>query len=214
MSGLGPFAAIADDERRAVASALVEAHRDRIVGFGVLLAVRKRQPWNRDAFVSAALEGFWRAALVYDPARNDDLFGFATRRMAGACVDWMRTQEGLPTRIRRKREARGEFVPRQVAIPTLPPTPDGDGEDPDSVVACSRAVEGVDGLIDAEAVERVLALFENLRDREVIRLVFVVGLTLKTVGLIFGVSESRVSQFVKAAAARARPAMLRLVGAA
>jgi hypothetical protein len=119
----------------------------------------------------------------------------------------MRTTQEYGTRAKRAAIERGE---RPLFRAEWPQAIDDHGAVVPMEFADAHAVEPGDAPAPG-FVDRVLSVFEAGREREIVRLVFVYGATLKTVGEAFGVSESRVGQIVKRAIERTRSDAMRLV---
>lgn len=198
----------ASEERLRYAADAVERLKAWAYAIAASIARRCGRLRDLDALRSAALEGLWRAALIFDPDRGTSLRTIAAVRVNGSCVDWIRADEVIKTRTRKRLSALGEFVPREGQLHDVmdsdrlgAPSHDIDRRSPDPLEAIERA----------ESADAVLSLFREGREREVFRLYFVLGIGMKTVGEIVGVTESRVCQIISAATKRVR-ASLRYAG--
>jgi RNA polymerase sigma factor FliA len=174
-----------------------------------------------DDLESAAMLGLTEAATRFDPTRGEPFVAFAAKRVRGAILDDLRRQDVL-TRRGRERARELDAATRAVEDRTgrAATTEEVAGElgcsaeevsrrrgrlQAANVVALDDVAEltapaselGADALIEQrERQEEMVAALEALPQREllILSMYFQDGLTLKEIGDILGVSESRVCQ--------------------
>src|SRR6478672_9405487 len=120
-------------------------------------------------FISCGLEALIASIDRYDPAKGATLEQFAWTRIHGAVLDELRRQDWAPRSLRRWErdiaKARDQFTTTQGRRPTR------------------------EELADALSIT-----VADLRKREVAVLLYVKNLTLREIGEVMGVSESRICQ--------------------
>lgn len=144
--------------------------------------------------ISAGYLGLVDAARRWDPRRGP-FRRFASTRVLGSMLDQLRKDDPLS----RSARARGDYAPEIVSLDAA--------RDPDEVADPRVAPPSTARL----EWEELLGLLASHRLRMVVDLRFRVGLTLREVGLVLGLSEPRVWQLEAQALARLRE---RLEGAA
>jgi RNA polymerase sigma factor (sigma-70 family) len=161
-----------------------------------IAAIQQRLPRHvdRDGLRSAALEALVRCAARYDPSRGAAFTSFALPRVSGAIYDELRTVDPNGRTAR----ARGEAI-ETVSLDV----PDADGHDRHEHIAGGRdhASQVCAKLDAATALAVPLA-----RDRFTM-LAYEAGYTLREIGAVFGVTESRASQMLSRGRDRARKAL-------
>ena len=148
-------------------------------------------------FGCAALEGLWRAALVYD-TRIGDFCGYAKVRMRSAILDWLRSEERIGTRKSKRWDA----------VPVVQSLEQMAGEIRHPAFVDPLADDPADVAAD-DAGEGVLLWFREGRERDILRAYFVEGMKMVDVGRRYGISASRVCQVVTRAVERVREERLR-----
>ncbi len=174
---------------REAALALFDQYQDR-AGRVASLAMRHLPRRYRWAEVhAAALVGLWRAACSFDPALGVPFGAHAWRRMRGAVLDWLRSQQ--PRSCQRGR----------CPLPVLRPLPvEGRGEGgAASGLADPRQPEPGQA---REHAEGAAALLRGLsaRDAAVARFCWLEGRTQSQAAAQFRLSPARVSQVLTEAA--------------
>jgi RNA polymerase sigma factor for flagellar operon FliA len=149
-----------------------------------------------DELAAAGLVGLWQAILAFDPGRGIALRTFATRRISGAMLDWVRSIDPL-TRNHRAKEKAGEVGP--IRFHSVEARAGAwqmqDGRE------MRRGTELPDERPDAdpgrriESQEAFAALLAPLRARErlVMTMLYVEGRTMKQAARTLECSESWIS---------------------
>jgi RNA polymerase sigma factor for flagellar operon FliA len=186
----------------------------------------------RDDIESAALLGLTEAATRYDAERGEPFMAFAAKRVRGAILDHLRKSDLLTRRARRSARQADE-ISRELET-ELGRCPN-DAEIAEAMgmseqqfsATCARAREAaviyIDDLrgdiadvdSDCDVADRqhrrsaLVRALETLEQRElmVLSLYYRDGLTLREIGAILGVTESRVCQIHSAAVAMLRDHM-------
>jgi RNA polymerase sigma factor for flagellar operon FliA len=144
-----------------------------------------------DDYISRGLEALITSIDRYDPARGATLEQFLWTRIHGAVLDELRRQDWAPRSVRR--------FDREVAKAARSFRAIHGREPRDHELADALAVS-VDELRDAAMITDTKLAFRqafdtlNTREQEIIILLYVKHLTLREVGEVMGVTESRVSQ--------------------
>lgn len=146
---------------------------------------------------SGAALGLLQAVRRYDPSRGIKFTTFAPRRMLGAMKDELRGMDWAPRLAR----ARKEHVPTIRSMDTFKPDPRYPHESPE-------AVDWRDPCRTAAARDFWARLRRILPSREaaVIERYYLEDRTLKEIGRLIGLSESRCCQLLTKAQARLRKA--------
>ncbi len=109
-----------------------------------------------DDLVGAGMVGLLQAARAYDPARNDDFWGFARGRVLGAMLDELRAMDPLGRNARRtvrRLRAAIEEITRETGAPAdLREAASRVGQTPERCAAL-LAMEGGPASLDAEGAE-------------------------------------------------------------
>ena len=150
---------------------------------------------------SDALYGLAKALQTWDPTRGCSLHSYAVQRMEGEVKDGLRARDHL-TRSDRQRQKGGEQLDgvrqRPVSIEAI--TADTGWDILDS--PCPDALEDLHQQAadrdQVQAILRFVDLSQDARSSLMLRRYYLEGLTLKQIGAEFGVTESRVSQMMKA----------------
>lgn len=191
---------------------------------------------SREDLVQAGVLGLLEALQRFDPGRGVRFESFATLRIRGAMLDelrrlcWLprsllrqmremdRASQALAAKLGREPELEELADYLQITVEQLRKTA--------AMINCGAVVsiedtllavpetEGpeiaaLDRLIDSEEKERLAAAIEQLpkRQQQLLALYYQEELTLKEVGLVLGVSESRVCQLHAGIVARLRTAL-------
>jgi RNA polymerase sigma factor for flagellar operon FliA len=165
-----------------------------------------------DDFISCGLEALIRSIDRYDPSKGASLEQFAWTRIHGAVLDELRRHDWAPRSLRRRErditQARERFIGLHGRRPTQEELADSVGltvdqlrsqialERIDLLASTDREADPVHASALAEAKSRFRVAFQHLpeRERRVAILLYVENLTLREVGEVLGVSESRVCQ--------------------
>jgi RNA polymerase sigma factor for flagellar operon FliA len=201
--------------------ALIEAHVDMAVSMARRMARRLPGSVSSEDIESAALLGLTEAARRYDDTRSEPFMGFAAKRIRGAILDHLRRIDLLTRRGRRAARLVAELA-RTIEAERGRPATDSDLAERlglslaefQSVYAGARdaavtSVEDVDALPQTSAamsplehierqqirsaLVRALARLDE-RARVILSCYYQDGLTLREIGQILGITESRVCQ--------------------
>jgi RNA polymerase sigma factor for flagellar operon FliA len=154
---------------------------------------------SMDELVSAGTLGLIDALRRYDAARADRFSAYAEIRIRGAILDELRAMDWL-SRSDRARVRRGESAPIASMISIEDASVDGAegfGCEEDMVEL------PVERRQRAQRLAQALAVLPQ-KEQQLLSLYYVEELTLKEIGGIFGVTESRVCQLHAQAVARLR----------
>ncbi len=212
---------------------LIRDHLDMARRLARKIARRVPLAVRRDDLESAALLGLTEAANRYDSTRGEPFVAYAAKRVRGAVLDELRrndiltrrgregarrladaanaveaklgraatTQEiadhiGIP--LAEVQEARGRLAPTIVPL-------DENRDIPKNSVFAAPDVQ----VANSQRKEAVMKALKTLgeRDLQILSMYFQDELTLKEIGHIMGVSESRVSQLRSRALVRLRKAV-------
>ncbi len=212
---------------------LIRDHLDMARRLARKIARRVPMVVRRDDLESAALLGLTEAASRYDSTRGEPFVAYAAKRVRGAVLDELRRNDILTRRgregARRLQDAANavqaqvgraattqeiadhlgvELSEVQEAMGRLQPTlvPLDENRDVPKTSAFAPPDEQV------ASAERKAAVIDALgsmaeRDLQILSMYFQDELTLKEIGHILGVSESRVSQLRSRALGRLRKAI-------
>ncbi|ANY10243.1 hypothetical protein AFB00_20590 [Pseudonocardia sp. HH130630-07] len=203
---------------------LVEHHTPLVRGVGAKLAVRLPPSVELADLVQSGTFGLMEAIDRFDPARGARFEGYAGRRIHGAMLDELRAQDWVPRTVRsriREVERAREAVQTRTGRPASErelarelgvglrdlrqagrPMHLVSTDDPGAVAAAGPAVladDDADPVLTAvrrETGDELRAAIAQLgeRDRTVLRLYYLEDRTLAEIGVLLGVTESRVCQ--------------------
>jgi RNA polymerase sigma factor for flagellar operon FliA len=201
--------------------ALIRTHVDMAVSMARRMARRLPASVSCEDIESAALLGLTEAACRYDDSRSEPFMGFATKRIRGAILDHLRRNDLLTRRGRQAARLVADMA-RTIEAELGQPATDSDiaerlglsESEFQSAYANVRdagmtSVEDVDALPQSAAaitplehIERQqirAALMRALtrldeRARIIVSCYYQDGLTLREIGQILGITESRVCQ--------------------
>ncbi len=170
------------------------AHRHQVRTTALLLWTRTtpagRRCTDTDELIAAGEWALWQAAERYDPAASAVFWTYAQRRVWGAMVDWLRETAAGTRRHHVAVERFSEVAAKQ--RPTNRGRP-GPGLQLEAAFAVydvpSAALERHD------EVDRQLRQLRE-RERVIMRLYHLDGLTMRQTAARVGLSESRVSQIL------------------
>jgi RNA polymerase sigma factor for flagellar operon FliA len=201
--------------------ALIRGHIDMAKRLARKVARRVPQSVRRDELESAALLGLTEAATRFDPCRGEPFVAYAAKRVRGAILDELRRADVLTRRGRQGARRLAEATRAVEAQVGRPATTDeiatklgtsieevsrarAQLQSPalvplDDVRDVPRTPEhqAPDEHVSFEQQRRALAMgLAQLpeRDLQILSLYYQESLTLKEIGDILGVTESRVSQ--------------------
>jgi RNA polymerase sigma factor for flagellar operon FliA len=226
---LAPVIDIRELRRRRDSSA-AERLFDEHQAFALKVLKCIASPYHKDwgPLRSAALFGLWQAAQTFDATRGAKFETFASRRIRGAVLDELRSQDrlkrGARGKINRLAAAEEELTAAQARHPSLAEVAGHAGvAEHDAVVleffrqtplalddprhrdlheVLPAPTEDDDPAIELEHLVRT-----TLRGRELEAVLrFLDGEKLAPIGASWGVTESRVSQIISAAGKRLRAA--------
>jgi RNA polymerase sigma factor for flagellar operon FliA len=160
--------------------------------------LRRRLPFHVPLadLIAAGNVGLWQAAERYDANRSKFLT-YASRRVRGEMMDWLRQSDFVCPRMRKKRERKGEFVPivRQFQRPWAKVHGTDRSDNPDHENLAREPAKADLSLDEREAFDRHLRGLDP-DNRMVLTLYFREGCTLREAGAAVGFSESRASQLL------------------
>ncbi len=160
-----------------------------------------------DDLVQAGTIGLMDAVQKYDPAKNTQFKTYAKFRIRGAILDSLRDCDWAPRDLRRQarqiEQAQTKLRNQLGHTPTDEETAAPYAPEKDPFFLCAQS----------EMKEILTAAIEDLpkKERDVMVLYYYEELTLKEVGAVLGVVESRVSQLRSAAILRLRSRMQELM---
>lgn len=210
--------AVTDDRRAMSPAEVFEAVKDDVPAMAERLLRNKprRTQGYRDDLVQVGLTELWKVANRpdgYDPAVASPRT-FAGRRVLGAMVDWLRDQRGMHGGRYRQvaaAAARGRAVPTVVELSRIAfretDEAAGKGSDGYHWPALPPADHADDDAAEVAALIRQTGAVLAGAERSVLIEYVTTGRTLKEIGRRRGLSETRMSQVVSAAAGRVREAM-------
>lgn len=213
---------------------LIRGHMDMARRLARKIARRVPRHLSRDDLESAALLGLTEAASRFDPRRGEPFVAYAAKRVRGAVLDELRRGDVL-TRRGRERARRLAEASRTVEAQTGAPAttaaiaeelgitveevsqdrarvempavvPLDESRDADGGVTSPTPGELIDGAREKARLVEALAKLPE-RDLRILNMSFEDALTLKEIGDILGVTESRVCQLRTRALARLREFM-------
>jgi RNA polymerase sigma factor for flagellar operon FliA len=158
-----------------------------------------------DELVSAGTLGLIDALTRFDPTRAQWFAQYAEIRIRGAILDELRHMDWLP-RAERARVRRGEQAETLHAVVSI----DDVREDGFDSVGSADDLSPSAGLEHSAKKQRLAAAIAALphKQQQVLSLYYVEELTLKQIGELLGVTESRICQIHRAAVAALREEML------
>lgn len=157
--------------------------------------------------IGAGNLGLCQAARNYDARRRCSFRTYATRRIWGAIMDWLRHMDPVPRldRLLAKREGRAHELPVVISIDRAISGPSFQAyQQSEYPLTFADILPSPNGCPVKHAADKEWpAVFKGLSvaERTVIDLKYRAGLTLKQIGIRLGVSESRACQIHKAALA-------------
>ena len=145
--------------------------------------------------VSSGVLGLAEAWGRFDPQRGVAFEAFAVPRVKGAIVDAIRASDWIPRKAREKARSTGASLVALVSIDGSRGNGDGDGWALERLADDKADLPG-DCLLAAESRRELEGLFSKLRERErmVVTLHYLQGVTLRVIARSLGVTDSRVSQ--------------------
>lgn len=212
--------ALASNETQATRDDLIRDHVDMARRLARKIARRVPPSVGRDELESAALLGLTEAANRYDVTRGEPFVAYAAKRVRGAVLDELRHNDLLTRRgregARRLQQATRDVEARTGRSATIAEIADELGVseaeleqtrgqlsavqvplDESRDVPISDEFTAPDAQLERrQRLDLVRRALETLgeRDLQILSMHFQDGLTLKEIGTIFGVSESRISQ--------------------
>jgi RNA polymerase sigma factor for flagellar operon FliA len=144
-----------------------------------------------DDMVSAGYCGLCQAALRWDTSKGERFRAYASYRVRGEMIDYLRSTDWVPKKKRTEANKKGTELAVMLSIDETVhvgeekvPYSDliSDGRDPIEL-----------GVADRDHVDRVMCAL-NIREQFVIMMMYRYHQTLDTIGKMLGVSQSRACQ--------------------
>ena len=178
---------------RSARDARILSHRGLPRVLAARVARRAPESVDLDDLIAAGTEGLIQASQRFDEGAGVPFACFAQRRVRGAILDVLRAEDHLSrTDRRRARESVEERLPHPAARVALDDGPEiaGDPRNCPLEAALRREDHG-----------RLAAAIATLpeRSQRILTLYYGEELTLRQIGQVFEVTESRVCQIVRAA---------------
>ncbi len=209
--------------------ALVREHLPLVKRIAHQLAVKLPSHIEIDDLIQVGLIGLLKAAEDWQRDSGAVFSTYATIRIRGAMLDELRSRDWLPRGVQRdlgrvasaieRAEQRLGAAPGEKDIAAELSMPVEEYRALAAELACARigqldddvdhpaeGSEPIDALLDGGQRGALVEAIKNLPEREgmMLSLYYSDGLNLKEIGLVLGVSESRVSQIHGQAVARLR----------
>lgn len=215
-------------------TALIESHLAQVKFIAERLAAKLPPSVHADDLIGAGVMGLLDAAEKFDPSRGVLFKTYAEARVRGAMLDHLREMDWAPRALRQRarqveaayreieqergRSATEEEVAAALNISlgelhelfselrTLNITDAQSKDERSRAVRPEEAFDPLDEYQRREAQQQLAAAIERLplRERQVIALYYLEELTMKEIGTVLGVTESRVSQIHTQAVLRLR----------
>jgi RNA polymerase sigma factor for flagellar operon FliA len=212
----------------------LESHVDLVRYLAVRIAARLPASVELDDLTHDGIVGLLDAVDKYDPSRGVRFRTYAEARVRGAILDGLRQRDWRSRSVRRHQRELAETIERLSSIHGRAATEEeiaramkldladyrqllqevtpGSLMSMDELAACSQPASEAESVQPHLVLERrqlLEALAEELthlpgRERRVLELYYCDELTMKEVGAVLGVTESRVCQLHSQAAARLR----------
>ncbi len=160
-----------------------------------------------DDLISEGVFGLVRAIELFDPKRNLRFSSFGTFRIRGAMLDFLREIDWLPRNERIKQKREGGREVRMESIHKQWAAHEGGTWAPMTyldVLADPKAHGGQHAFERRDHAERLIRAAGDVQRKLALELVYLQGMSQKDAGVVMGVSESRISQLVKATLADLR----------
>lgn len=173
---------------------LVEAYLPLVGAIARAVARRLPSTVDRGDLIGDGMVGLLEAARRYDPSRGVGFGAYAGHRIRGAIYDGLRARDPLSRAARRAARAAGKTAPLQfVELEQAVTVPD-DADGPEALI--------LDADLRVQVRRGLLAL--PLRDRQVLTLRFVQGLSVRSTAARLGLSVTRVVEIQRRAQQRLR----------
>ncbi len=151
-----------------------------------------------DDLISEGVFGLVRAIEGFDPARGWRFSSYCTKHIAGAMLDFLRSADWIGRNARRKMKKTGQDGPSMISIHARWRTDDS------MHLADHKAHDGPHTFERRDHAERLIRAAGDVQRKRAMELVYLQGMSQKDAGVVMGVSESRISQLVKATLADLR----------
>jgi RNA polymerase sigma factor (sigma-70 family) len=178
---------------------LVEQHIDLVRQTAQRMKATVPSIVEIDDLIGAGYLGLCKAAKLYRAARGASFATYATKRVWGSMVDWLRKMDHIPrvTRIRAKRDGTDHMLPTVVHLYTRSDRRATFGEPDDNAGLLVSILPARNGCPVTHASNREWpAVFHGLSatQRTIIELKYRMGLTMSQIGMKLGLSKGRISQ--------------------
>jgi RNA polymerase sigma factor for flagellar operon FliA len=166
---------------------LIEQHIDLPVVVANVLKQSLPAAIDVEELISAGMLGLVQAARKYDTAKGDKFRAFASYRVHGAIKDHLRKLDWFP----RGAHARGHFAMHSLDAMIA----EDEHREPEAMID-NRTRHPIEALTARELPSLVRAVL-NAREFAIVSMYYGARMTLKQIGAVIGVSESRVCQIRK-----------------
>ncbi len=181
-------------EQSAPQSAAVEPHLPLVAAIARAMGRRLPPTVEVDDLINDGVLGLMEALRRYDPQRRVGFTTYAGHRIRGAILDGLRRRDPLPRAYRRRQKTEPNHRVQFLALDEALMVPDGEEGDPEALA------------VEADLRRQVWLGLAALppRDRQVLVLRMVRGLTLREVAAHLSLSITRVAEIQTRGLARMR----------
>jgi len=202
LQGIDTYRRISDTKSR---DEMVKKHLKLVSYIASRLAIGLPDWIDKRDLISSGVIGLIDAVNNFDPSRGIKFETYAKTRIRGAIIDELRALDWIPRSTRSKSKeierAISDIIKRIGRFPTDEEIADGLGWDMDKYYkvlgqVSVTALLSLDDIEKRELIETVTDILTKLSEQErlVIALYYYEELTLREIGMVLDVTESRISQ--------------------